>query len=237
MPYTAAQLGYLALPHEPPRAGLVLVHDVWGLYDHYRGLCDRLAEAGYAALCVELFKHKQKLEMQGVGPFMRGLSDRAVLEQLQQGVDALHALPTLAGKKVGMLGFCMGGMYTHLAGYGGCKVDAVAPFYGMLSYDQGSMHAAEGRDMTKKPHAPIEVADKLSCPMLAFFGGQDGLIPNTDVAALKTKLAGVKQPWDVVVYPDAGHAFMNDTRASLYNPEAARDAWARMLKFFEENIG
>jgi carboxymethylenebutenolidase len=74
----------------------------------------------------------------------------------------------------------------------------------------------------------------LSTPLLAFFGGDDAFIPEDDVRLLEQRVASSPHSTEVVLYPGAGHAFANDTRREAYHPQAASDAWERMLAFFRE---
>jgi carboxymethylenebutenolidase len=105
----------------------------------------------------------------------------------------------------------------------------VAPFYGMLRYEPGL-------DARKKPRAPLEAVADLSCPALGLYGLEDAIIPNADVDELELRLAKQRQPFEIVRYPAAGHAFFNDTRPALYRPEPAADAWRRLLPFLRTHL-
>ncbi len=229
------ELGYLAHPGEGRHPGVVLIHDVWGLYDHYRDLTRRLAGEGFAVLALDLYRREGKVEIEDPGRWMRGLSDPQVLSDVQAGVDFLGGAAS-AGQKVGVTGFCMGGMYALLAGCGLRDVAAVAPFYGLLSHGHGILHAAEGLDPRKKPRQPLDAVSELACPALAFYGDCDQFVPMTDIRALEERLAKTGRTTEVVVYPGAGHAFMNETRPEAHRAVEARDAWGRMVAFFLEHL-
>jgi carboxymethylenebutenolidase len=77
----------------------------------------------------------------------------------------------------------------------------------------------------------------LRCPTLAFFGDQDQFIPGSDIELLKERFAQASQLAEVVVYPGAGHAFMNDTRPDAYRPADAADAWQKMVEFLRKQLG
>jgi carboxymethylenebutenolidase len=156
--------------------------------------------------------------------WIRELSDPLVLETVQEGIDALAGNPAVAGRKVGLIGFCMGGQYAWLAACTCRGLSAVAPFYGMLRYEPGL-------DRAKKPREPLAAIAALSCPALGLYGREDALIPNADVDELEARLAQQPQPFEIVRYAGAGHAFLNDTRPALYRPTAAADAWRRLLSF------
>jgi carboxymethylenebutenolidase len=233
----ASELGYLAAP-DAGGPGVVVIHDVWGLYDHFRDLSRRLADAGFVALAVDLYRGLSGAPRpDDPGAWMRELSDPDVLARVQAAVDHLHAHPAVAGRPVGVTGFCMGGSFALLSGARVRGVAAVAPFYGILSYRHGLYASAEPLDPRKKPVEPLEAARSLRCPMLACFGAEDTLIPQSDVRELEARVAGSAHRAEVVVYPGAGHAFVNDTRPTMYRPEPARQAWQRMVDFFRGELG
>jgi carboxymethylenebutenolidase len=224
--------GFLAEPGERPAPGVVVIPDVWGLSDHTRDIAGRLAREGFAALALDVYRKTGRPELADPAAAMewiRELSDPLVLETVQEGIDALARHPAVAGRKVGLIGFCMGGQYAWLAACACRGLAAVAPFYGMLRYEPGL-------DPKKKPHAPLDAVASLTCPALGLYGREDAIIPNADVDALEAALRRQPQPFEIVRYAGAGHAFLNDTRPAMYRPEAAADAWRRLLRFLGEHL-
>jgi carboxymethylenebutenolidase len=225
--------GFLALPEgDGPHPGVVLIPDVRGIYDHFRELAARLAREGFAVLVVDLYRRGGPPEITSVAvalEWMAGLDDRQVLGDVQAAVDFLAAHPAVAGRPVGVTGFCMGGQYAILAACTCTGLSACAPFYGMLAY-------APDVDRTRKPRSAIEAAHQLSCPLLGFYGAEDALIPLDQVEAFRQRVAASGQPAELRVYDGAGHAFVNDTQPDRHRPEAAADAWARMVAFFRERL-
>ena len=232
--------GYLASPDtgSGPHPGIVLIHDVWGLAEHPRDLARRMAQEGYHVLAIDLYRGFAQKKIEDPGSFIQNLSDPELLADIRAAARFLREHPDSQDKKVAVVGFCMGGMYALLAG---CEPDdeiaAVVPFYGLLSYSHGLLHSKQGLDPKRKPREPIAAAKDLRCPMLAFFGAEDTFIAAADIAALETSTSGTGQEAVCVVYPGAGHAFMNDTREEAYRPDAARDAWAKMLLFLSTQLG
>ena len=111
-----------------------------------------------------------------------------------------------------------------------CSLDgiaATAAWYGMLTY-------AATSDI--KPERPIDMIARLGCPLLAFFGEDDAIIPAIEVESLRARTAHARHPVEIVTYPDAGHAFFNDSRAEMYREAAARDAWPRAVAFFKRHL-
>jgi carboxymethylenebutenolidase len=224
-------LGFLAHPEEEA-PGVVLVPDVRGLYDHYRELARRLAGEGFAVLAVDLYRKSGPPKIESVEDAMRWireLPDLDVLASLQEAVDFLVGLPEVDGRDVGCIGFCMGGQYALLAACTCRGLSACVSFYGMLAYEHGL-------DRGKKPRSPLDALPDLSCPVLGLYGAEDALIPVADVRRLERGLERARHPGQVVLYPGAGHAFMNDTRPDAFRPAAAADAWPRMVAFLRRHL-
>jgi carboxymethylenebutenolidase len=233
--------GFLARPRSTQaetHPGVVMIHDVWGLSAHTRDLARRLAGEGFAVLAVDLYRHLGPVRIEDPGGFIRGLSDPALLAEVQGAIDALAEGPA-RGRRVGITGFCMGGQYVLLAA-GGCRgLSAAVSFYGMLSHAHGLLapQPGESLDPARKPREPLAAAASAGCPVLGLFGTDDPFIPVDDVRALERALAGSGRPCVVSLYAGAGHAFMNDTRPEMHRPEIAREAWGRMLAWFRRHLG
>jgi carboxymethylenebutenolidase len=225
-------LGHWAALEGAPRPGVVIVPDVWGVSDLYRRLAQRLAQEGFAVLVVDHYRYSGREGLSDPGSvmkFLRELPDAPVLRAIQEGVDALAASPAVAGRKVGVVGFCMGGQYALLAACTCRGISACAPFYGMVRYEAGV-------DAAKKPRQPLDAIPELRCPVYGFYGNEDALIPVADVEELRRRLAQTKHASQVRLFPGAGHAFLNDTRPDAYRPEAAAEAWRLLVPFLRERL-
>ena len=225
--------GELLLPRSAtPSPGVVIVHDVWGLSDVYRGIAQRLANAGFAALALDLYARGEKpgtpADMPAVMRFMHALPDRRVLSDLQASLDYLRARPEVAGRAVGLTGFCMGGKYALLAASHCRDLAAVVAWYGMLR--------APALDAQNPEHA-LDALQRARCPVLGLFGAEDALIPKSDVEELRRRAGAWPAPIEVVVYLGAGHAFANESRPEAYREAAAGDGWRRALEHFAKNLG
>lgn len=224
-------VGFWATLDGPARPGVVIVPDVWGVSELYRRIAQRLAREGFATLVVDQYRYTGR---EGLTPntaiaFINQLDDARVLRAVQEAIDALAASPAVAGQRVGLIGFCMGGQYALLAACTCRGLSAVAPFYGMVRY-------AQGLDPAKKPRQPLDAIADLTCPLLGLYGAEDNLIPLADVEELKRRLAKTQRAHEVHVYPGAGHAFLNDTRPDAYRPEAAEAAWGRLVPFLTREL-
>jgi carboxymethylenebutenolidase len=232
------ELGTLAHRADRTQPGVVVIHDVWGLSDHTRDLARRLAGDGFAALAVDLYRRTPQPKITDPGAWIRALPDPQVIADVQSAVDFLAAHAVVAGQRIGVVGFCMGGTYAIHAAASCRGVSAAVPFYGMLSHEHGLLAAPPGTflDPARKPRSPLDAARSVRCPLLGCFGADDPFIPTDDVHRFDANLDASGQPHEVIVYAGAGHAFVNDTRAEMYRPEAARDAWSRMLAWFRRYL-
>lgn len=192
----------------PPWPGLVVVHENLGMTRQILYTCERLAGEGYATLAPDLYGRfwgEGGLNLES--PYERA----GVPGMLDDLADSVARLRGLGASRVGMVGFCMGGTMTYATAVGerGAELSAAVVFY-----------AATVAQNLGTPR----------CPLLGFFAGRDEFIPRADVDAIADH-----HPGRIVVYPEAGHAFMRDGSRS-HEPEAAADAWARMLAFLDEHV-
>src|SRR5262249_27248590 len=138
-------------------------------------------------------------ELQDAIRLMMGLWDDKIVKDMGAAISYLQQQPHVRADRIGVTGFCMGGRVTFLTACQNNAVKAAAPSNGGVT---GSVMASE-----RTPKAPLDYADKLTAPMLLFFGGKDAFIPNEEVTRIKNRLAELKKPAEVVVYPDADHGF------------------------------
>lgn len=217
--------------------GLVLVHDVWGLSDHSRELATDLAREGFGVLEIDLYREHGDVAIEDPSEQIRSLDDALVLADLDRGADWLRrSSEGCVGREVGLIGVCMGGLYTLLAACSSDRFRAAAPFYGILSYDTGMVAGPSGRDRGKKPLSPIEAASGLRTPLLASFGREDAFVPDEDVDALAAALATSGIAFEIDRYAGAGHAFLNRTRPDAYHAESSAAAWARVVPFLHAEL-
>lgn len=209
---------YLALPEgDGPWPGVVVIQEWWGLDAHIKSIADRFAAAGFAAIAPDLYNGQVTTEPDEARKLRMALVWDEALAVIQGAIHHLVGQAQVSPKKMGMVGFCMGGGLTWHAAAKLTHVGAAVPFYG------------GGPEMTDE-----EVA-RIGGPVLAIFGELDqGVSPEVaQKRAAQMDRAGIKH--ETVIYPGAQHAFFNDTRAA-YNPETAADAWQRMLDLFRKTL-
>jgi carboxymethylenebutenolidase len=230
---------YRSEPIVPPKAALILIHEIWGLVEHITGIADRYAAEGYLVLAPDLLSdvgitpevglelHELRMEQDpekqaGAQPRLReafstmkapGFAEGA-LAKLRIVVDALAAEPGIDGR-IAVLGFCFGGTYSLALAAADDRVRAAVPFYGSAP-------------------APAAIAD-IRCPVLAFYGQNDANLIDA-LPGVQKAMADAGVDFTAKVYPDAGHAFFNDTNPHTYNAADAADAWARSLEFLRKTF-
>ena len=219
--------------------GLVLVHEVFGLDPHIETVAGRFASEGFAVLTPDLWSREglpgpeptpaepaPTWTPEEVGAAVRSLPDRRVLGDLEGALSWFGKRDDVDWSKLCAVGFCMGGNHAYQLGCTSRRVRCVVDFYGSLVYAELS---------SAKPIQPIELALNLSVPMLAIFGGRDASIPPEHVQRFRELLDQAAKHVEFVLYPDAGHGFFNDTRASWREVDA-RDAWRRTLAFLRDAL-
>ena len=219
----------------------MLVHEVFGLDAHVRSIAERFAEEGYTVLAPDLYSREGKPpgpeategepEPTWTGDDVRAafesLPNRRVLGDLEGALERLAADPGVDANRLGAVGLCMGGNYAYMLGCTSRRVSAVVDFYGRFVYRELSAN---------KPMQPLEMALNLSCPMLAIFGGKDPSISAADIERFRTVMRQFARDVEVVVFPEAGHGFLNDRRKS-YDAAAASEAWKLAVGFLREQLG
>ncbi len=237
---TRVRDGELGRFHRPETGnsfpGIVFIHDVWGLSEHSRALAADLAAEGFSVLEIDLYRALAPFSIEDPGSHIRSLSDPDIVADLEAGADWLSRESSCRGRKIGVVGVCMGGTFALLAACLSDRFAAAAPFYGILSYESGMLEEPSGRDHSKKPTSPIEAGGRLTTPLLASFGGEDTFVPQTDVDALEAALSKSDVAFEIDRYPGAGHAFLNRTREEAYRADASATAWARIIPFLHAEL-
>jgi carboxymethylenebutenolidase len=206
---------YRANPSGPPRGAVVVIQEIFGVNSHIRSICDRLAAAGYVAIAPALFDRSEPGFESGYSPEEVEKARRFVAnpdwDAFLRDTDAARAAVADFGR-VGIVGFCLGGSIAFVAATRLDGFSAAVAFYG------GRIDAFAD--------------EKPKCPTQLHFGAEDQGIPMSNVESVRKRRADC----DVFVYEGAGHGFNCDQRSS-FQPEAAKTAWDRTMKFFSEHLG
>jgi carboxymethylenebutenolidase len=195
---------------------VIVVHEWWGVNGQIRSVARRLAQEGYVAIVPDLYHGAVAGDPEYAHELSRGLVEGRAIGDLDAALVWLRAQPRVDRRRVGVIGFCMGGRLSQLLALSEPSLAAAIMFYGSPETDAGKLAA-------------------LKVPLQAHFGGEDRGIGADQVNALRTGLGRARKSAEIFVYPGAGHAFMNDFRPS-YHADAARQAWARTLQFFQKHL-
>jgi carboxymethylenebutenolidase len=218
--------GYRAAPDGVSRPPVVLVvEEIFGVHEHIRDVCRRLAKRGYFAVAPELFARQgdpTKIDdpRRIVAEIVAKTPDRVVMTDLDATVAWADGEGADVGK-LGITGFCWGGRIVWLYAAHSEKLRAGVAWYGRL----------DGSRTVLQPRYPFDVTPLLKAPVLGLYGGADESIGPEQVKRMRGGLDAVRSKSEIVVYPDAPHGFFADYRPS-YREAAARDGWQRLLDWF-----
>ena len=197
--------------------GIIVVQEWWGLNEHIKDVTRRLAAEGFVALAPDLYGGKVTADPAQASSWMAALDREEAMRILLAALRFLQEKEPTYAEHMGVIGFCMGGSYALLLACRTAALKAAVPFYG------------------DHPD-PIEQVKNIRCPVLFIAGGKDPWINPAKVQKLKEAFQQYGVHGEVRVYPDADHAFFNDTRHDVYNPAAAQDAWTRALGLFSRTL-
>jgi carboxymethylenebutenolidase len=214
-----AILGYLSRPRaDGSHPGVLVIHENRGLTENQRDITRRLAKAGYVGLAVDLLSRQGGAssfpdEGAAIGAYGQ-LPPAQMTSDLTASLAYLRALPYVQADATAAMGFCAGGSHTWNLATLDPNLRAAAPFYGSSP--------------------PLDAVPNIRAAVLAFYGGEDARI-NAGIPEIEQAMRAAGKTFEYVVYPGAGHAFINDTR-DAYHAEAARDSWARLLAWFGQYL-
>lgn len=209
--------GYLSLPKEGRGPGIVVVQEWWGLVGHIKSVADRFAAEGFVALAPDLYKGESAKSPDQAGKMLMALNIGQTASALRGAAEFLTASDAVQPKKIGVVGFCMGG---QLALFAGCEypelISAVVDFYGIHPKVQPRL-------------------ERLQAPLLAHFGLKDKSVPPNEARALTKQLEDAGKRVEAHFY-DAPHAFFNDDRPEVYSAADAQLAWQRTIDFLKKEL-
>lgn len=203
-----------------PAPAVLVLHEWWGLNDHIKDLARRFAAEGYVALAPDLYSRfgsKVAQTPQEAANLMAAVSSQAVLRDLNAATAWLKAQPFVDAWLIGIVGFSMGGTFALSQAAHHSDLKAAVVFYGKVP--------------------PIETFDYLLCPVQYHYAGKDQWVTRQEMERLKQGLAQYGKPGEVQVYPEADHAFFNDTRPEVYRAQDAALAWQRTAGFLRAHLG
>jgi len=200
-----------------PFPALIVIHEYWGLNDWVKDQASRLADQGYEALAVDLYRGKVATTPDMAHELMRGVPDDRARRDLHAAFEFLQSQPNVNKNRIGSIGWCMGGGYSLDVALEEPTLAADVINYGHLVTDADSIK-------------------KINSPILGLFGAKDQGITPDDVHKFEAAMKQQGKKVEIKIYDDAGHAFENPNNKEGYRPADATDAWQRTVRFLEENL-
>jgi carboxymethylenebutenolidase len=210
--------GFLALPRDPRRhRGIIVIHEWWGLNSWVKEQATTLAAHAYVVFALDLYQGKVVAVDSQARKLKRDLPQDRAIGELKAAFDYLACRPDVDPKRIGALGWSMGGSLALQLAIHEPRLAACVVNYGSL---------------------PTKLVDiqKINAPTLGIFAARDRGIPPVKVRAFEKSMNAAKKSVEIKIYDDAGHAFENPANAHGYRPQAANDAWLRTLMFLDQSL-
>ena len=219
---------YRAMPDKGgPFPTVLVIHEAWGVHEHIKDLCRRLAKLGYFAIATELWARQGNAAAAKDMDETRKIMSSVPEAQVMSDLDATAAYAKSTGKanmtKLAVTGFCWGGREAWLYAAHNPDLKAAVSWYG-VDRPVGEL----------TPKNPVDVVADLKCPVLALYGGEDKSIPPEMIEKRQAACKADGKTCEFKIYPDTPHGFNADYRPS-YRAEAAKDGWAKMLSWFKDH--
>ena len=220
---------YRAMPNSGgPFPVVLVVQEIFGVHEHIKDVCRRLAKLGYLAIAPEMYARQGDVsKMTDINEIISKVVSKVPDAQVMADLDATVAWAEKSGKgevdKLGITGFCWGGRVVWLYAAHSPRLKAGVAWYGRL--------VGQASDLT--PKYPVDVAATLKAPVLGLYGGADSGIPPETVEQMQKVLQAAKSPSQIVLYPDTPHGFYADYRPS-YRKDEAQNGWQRLQEWFKK---
>jgi carboxymethylenebutenolidase len=208
---------YLAIPASGQGAGVVVIQEWWGLVDHIREVCERLAREGFVALAPDLYHGDSTADPDAAGRMMMDLEIPRAIADLDAAVAALCNHSAVDGSRVGCIGFCMGGQLALAAATTNSRIGAVVDCYGI------------------HPNVELDLSG-LEAAVFGVFAENDEFVSTEAVAELESRLHGAEKRVHFNTYLGVQHAFLNDSRPDVFDAATAVEAWNDILSFLRAEL-
>jgi carboxymethylenebutenolidase len=222
--------GYAAMPASGgPFPTVLVIQEIFGVHEHIKDVCRRLAKLGYFATAPALYAREGDVAgMSDIQEIISKVVAKVPDAQVASDLDATVAWAKGTGKadtaKLGVTGFCWGGRQVWLYAAHNPNVKAAVAWYGAVK--------RPGTDL--QPKNPLDLVGQLKVPVLGLYGGADPGIPVDTLEEMKAALKAAHNPSEIVIYPDTPHGFNADYRPS-YRPDQAKDGWNKLQAWFKQH--
>jgi carboxymethylenebutenolidase len=224
---------YRAMPAAGgPFPVILVVQEIFGVHEHIKDICRRLAKLGYLAIAPELYARQGDVSKltdfkEIFAKVVSKVPDAQVMEDLDAAVDWAKKSGKGDTSRLGVTGFCWGGRIVWLYAAHNKNLKAAVAWYGRL------VPRPDDKPSDLQPRHPIDLVKELKCPVLGLYGGADTGIPVESVEKMRKALKDAGKTAEIIIYPDTPHGFYADYRPS-YRKEQAADAWKKMLEWFKK---
>jgi carboxymethylenebutenolidase len=219
--------GYYARPAKGTNFPVILVNEeVFGVNEYLQDVCRRFARLGYMAVAPEIYARIGDLSKAADSAAVSAITSKKADAELMTDLDSTLAWATRNkgdARRIGEIGFCLGGRSVWLYAAHNPRLKAAVAFYGVLA----------GNKSDVKPQTAMDVVGQIKCPLLGLYGGKDSVISVDQVHQAEAKAKTARKRVEIVIYPDSGHAFFSDYRPN-YVPADAADAWKRTIAWFKK---
>lgn len=207
------------------RPAVIHLHERYGIVQHTTDLGQKFVDAGYVTIVPDFFsRFTGDREALANGDTRCELGDEEVLADTDAVVAYLRGLPEVDGDKIAMSGVCQTGRQPLLIAAKRDYLSAAAVLYGAVYPDDWKSHPLRSEPIDK-------ILEQVSCPLVGIFGEMDNLVPRDNVVRMFSVLAQAKKSFDIRIYPDAPHGFLNDTMPGRFRPAQSEAAWSRITSF------
>jgi len=221
---------YRAMPDKGgPFPTVLVVQEIFGVHEHIKDICRRLAKLGYLAVAPEMYARQGDVSKEtDIQKIISTVVNKVPDQQVLSDLDAAVAWAKKSGKgdtaKLAVTGFCWGGRIVWLYAAHNPDLKAGIAWYGRLTGMADELH----------PKHPLDLAPSLKAPVLGLYGGADTGIPNDTVEQMQKALKAANKPSEIVLYPETPHGFHADYRPS-YRKDKAEDGWKRLVAWLKAN--
>ena len=210
------------------RPAVIVLPAIAGINDYVKSRAADLNAAGYHVALMDYYSREGKAPdcstPEAIGRAVAALPDPRVVSDIRATQNYLASLEAVDDTRIGILGFCIGGMYAFLAACESAALACVVSYYGTVRYTKTSLD---------KPHSPIDRIPELNAPLLAHFGTFDRLISQQEIADFEAALKRSKKIYECAIYSGSPHAFDEYFREAVFRPVASAEAWRRTLTFVD----
>jgi len=223
--------GFLGRPGGAGKQPAVIqLHERYGIVQHTTDLAQKLVDAGYVTVVPDLFSRftgdRQALAR---GDTRVELSDAEVLQDVDATVAYLRTLPDVDGSRIAMTGICQTGRQPIL-------ISAYRDYLAGIVVMYGAIYNADWEPHPLRPEPIDKLLTQVSCPVQGIFGELDNLVPLDNVLRMCNVLATAKKSFDIRVYAEAPHGFLNDTMPGRYRTAQTQAAWSQLCSFLDATL-